>query len=114
MNKYQRKRSKRIKKWMNILNAKGYNVTYKQTRRRMRTLDREFNKWIRVWRYGTAPVCREVCGILSGINPRQNGLNASIYIIDETPIKGKPEMWPKDNPFMVRYLGKPWKKEESE
>ena len=111
MNKHQRKRSRQIKRWMRILNCYGYNVTYKQTRRRR--LDREFNNWLQVWRYGTAPVCREVRGILSGINPKQNGYSPTVFIIDETPIEDTPKLWPKDNPFMVKYLGRwHYKKEE--
>lgn len=114
MNKHQRKGSRRIKKWMNILNAKGYNVTYKQTKRRMRRFDQIINKWNLAWRYLNFPVCKELMHHWGLDRPRQDGLNAHVYIIDETPIPSEPALWPKDNPFVRQYLSKPYKKEESE
>ena len=105
MNKHQRKRSKRIKKWMSILNAKGYNVTYRQTKRRMRRFDQIINKWNLARRYLNFPVCKELAHHWGLDRPHTDGLNAHVYIIDETPIVSEPAQWPKENPFVTRYLG---------
>ena len=112
MNKYHRKRSKRIKKWMNILNAKGYNVTYRQTKRRMRRFDQIISKWNLARRYLNFPVCNELARHWDLDKPHNDGLNARMYIIDETPIVPGPAMWPKENPFVRRYTNNWYYKKE--
>lgn len=95
MNKYQRKKSKRIKFLVRFYNMHGGSVTYTQVKRNMRRFDRALNKVSAAVRRAAIPICKGL-----------RGLSADTYIIDETPITATPTEWPKENPFVTTYLGK--------
>lgn len=103
MNKYRRKQSKRIKKYMVILNSRGYNVTYRQAKKIGKRLNHLTDAWLYVARYPNLPFFGELARRLS----------ASLYMIDETPIPICEElsMWTKENPFVPKYQSRPYKEE---
>lgn len=102
MNKYQRKKSKRIKFLVRFFNMHGCSVTYIQLKRRIRQFDRALKKVSAAAMRAAIPICKEL-----------RGLSANTYIIDETPIEATPAEWPKENPyFATRYLGKFHSKED--
>ena len=101
MNKYQKTRSRAIKRIMRAVNQEGGSYSYIQTKRNIRKLSRMISRVWTIVKHATYPVCNEL-----------RGLSAHTYIIDETPIVSKPAQWPKDNPFVTRHMGKFNVKEE--
>ena len=93
MNKYQRAKSRRIKHYIRMAKRnRNIDISYKEAKRGFKY-------------YSLIHDAR--------ILPVSCGYSSSIFIIDETPIETEHAQWSKENPFVTRYLGKPYKKEEN-
>lgn len=92
MNKHQRAKSRFIKMHIKLSEIfTGRRPSYKEAKRKVR----EYWRFVKSWK---SPVSFE--------KPNLLGTQASVYIVDETPIENTP-MWPKENPeFERRYLGR--------
>lgn len=92
MNKHQRAKSRFVKMHIKLSEIfTGRRPSYKEAKREVRAYER----YVKAWK---SPVSFE--------KPQLLGTQASVYIIDETPVEATP-MWPKENPeFERRYMGK--------
>ena len=129
MNKYQRAKSKAIKRYIRIARAQGVDISCRQAKRidrkvkhfavNVASLPKNLIKWGKRLRY-QARVLRpsvkqcdsSVCTRTDYIDewPNADGYSPSLLVIDEsTPIEETPALWPKENPhleFETRRLGK--------
>lgn len=92
VNKHQRAKSRFIKMHIKLSEIfTGRRPSYKEAKRKVRA----YCRFVKSWK---SPVSFE--------KPNLLGNQASVYIIDETPVEAT-QMWPKENPnFERRYLGK--------
>lgn len=120
MNKYQRAKSKRIKKLQREMRLSSYKKAKRIDRRMMRGAKRlrkdvvyALNRMGRGFRkFG-----REVSAIaeslallkqaeverkLSKSKPSLDGFRTDYVFIDETPIEDTADMWPKENPYLKK------------
>lgn len=51
-------------------------------------------------------MCKELAQRYVVNEPRKDGLDAQVYVIDEIHNLPEPAQWPKDNPFVRQYMGK--------
>ena len=117
MNKYQKAESRRIKAFVQYFKACGYPCSYRRVRRNIRKWDRAFRDLPKIIPRSIRRGLRRVEYGVSEATKRigQLGTQASIYLIDETPIEETQAMWTKESLFVTRHLGK-WDiaKEDSE
>ena len=111
MNKYQRAKSKKIKKLVRWYRPFGYKITYKEAKRINRKVDTI------TARIQSMPTRWAGAAMIHEHRDHCDGLSVGFIAIDEsTPIEETPALWSKVNPhlaFETRHLGKWNFKEET-
>ena len=84
MNKYQKAKSRRIKRIVRFGNANGAIYTYKQVRSIIRRFDRAIASVARSFRSLKVPISKEIKRILADKESECCGYKATTTIVDET------------------------------
>ena len=124
MNKYQRAKSRKVKKIIRWYHCYGYKITYKEAKRIERTTNRIISRIKSIPAKLAKGRKRLAYNMLHVGSPmihehrdHCDGFSAGFITIDEsTPIEETPALWPKENPnlgFETRRLGKFYFKEET-
>ena len=124
MNKYQKAEARRVKAFVQLANLCGHPYSYRRVRRILRSWDRDMKRLPTLARRAIHRGIKRVdYGVAKAVKRMSDGLGTNImlvdelsyyrptgpapklpgdpnYIIDETPIEGPTEMWPKENPYL--------------